>query len=136
MEVLTTTDFDTNNFSLKRDDLKGPVVILIARPTCPHCVHFKPEFEQAANAVSGNVRFAMINTDDQPDFLRLLSQNAKNAGFVVRGVPTVVSYLNGKYWSTYGPGPDQAGASRFRTKDDVIEFASGIGSADITYEDD
>jgi len=137
MTDISFADFDSSDFSLKRSDLQGPVVILINRPTCPHCVHFKPAYlEAAAVANQAGIKFLLIDTDANPEFLQALSKNAKAAGYNVRGVPTVVSYLNGKYWSTYGAGPDEAGARRFRTKEDVLEFANGIGSADITYEDD
>lgn len=134
MEV-SLANFD-KQFNLKEHT--GPVVLLIYRPTCPHCVHFKPNFFAAAQEAKSslpNVTFLAINTDNDQTFLRQLSQTPE-AGYNVRGVPTVVSYLDGKYWSTYGPGPDEEGARKFRTKEDVLDFARGIGSADITYVDE
>jgi thioredoxin-like negative regulator of GroEL len=125
---LSTSDFDAD-FNLSRKDLlKKKVVLLIHRPTCGHCVHFKPEYFKASEN-AGSVIFAAIDTDSNPDFMRSLMQSA-GAQYKPRGVPTVVSFNNGKYWSTYG-----ANNNKYRTAEDVLEYVAGIGSADISYVD-
>jgi thiol-disulfide isomerase/thioredoxin len=124
--TLNDADFD-KNFRLKRKDLQGAVVVLFYRPSCPHCVTFKPNYWQAANKAPGGVKFAALNTEDNPATLQRL--NASDAPFEVQGVPTVVSYDHGEYYSTYGPSN-----AEFRTPKDVLKFAGSIGHGDITYE--
>ena len=126
---LTENDFD-GNFNLKNPDLKGKVVVLVHRPTCPHCVHFKPNYIAAAKAAPSSIKFAQLNTDNSPNFLQNLMQS-NTAKFMIRGVPTVVSFIDGQYYSTYGPNN-----SKYRTMEDVLEYADGIGSAEIYYTDE
>lgn len=128
MQSLSAKDFD-ENFNLINPKFKGKVVVLFHRPTCPHCVHFKPEYEKAARS-SGDVKFTEFNTDNNPNFLQKL-YGSQTARFKIDGVPTVVSFFDGQYFSTYGPTN-----KNFRTKEDVLEYASGIGEAEIYYNED
>jgi thiol-disulfide isomerase/thioredoxin len=123
---LNDADFD-KDFHLKRKDLQGAVVILFYRPSCPHCVIFKPNYFQAASTGMPGVKFAALNTEDNPGTLDRLDKS--DVGFEVEGVPTVVSYDKGEYYSTYGPTNDE-----FRTPKDVLKFAGSIGHGDITYK--
>lgn len=123
---LKDSEFD-HAFKLIPKDLQGHVVVLFYRPTCPHCVMFKPNFYEAAKKGSKGVVFGALNTDAYPGTLDRLSKSG--APYDVEGVPTVVSYSKGKYFSTYGPTDEN-----FRTTPDVLKFAETIDHADVTYK--
>ena len=48
-------------------------------------------------------------------------------GYSVRGVPMVVGYAGGKFFSEYADD-DRA---KFRTAESLLQYASGIGSAQV-----
>jgi len=121
---LVDSQFDSN-FKLQ---LPGKVVVLFYRPGCPHCDVYHPEYVKAAQKGYPGVTFSEINTSEHPNVLSRLA-NMSNPPFSVRGVPTVVCFNNGKYYSTYG-----ANNEKFRTVEDTLEYASGIGSAPIVYK--
>ena len=51
--------------------------------------------------------------------------------FIVKGVPKVVGYLNGKFYAVYAPGDED----KFRTKGDILMFADGIGKARVEKDE-
>lgn len=129
MKQLTSADFD-DNLNLLDPELQGPVVILFWSSGCPHCTHYHPTFTEAAKeAAKYGVAFAEVHTPDNPDLMAVI-ENHPGAKFKVEGVPTVVSYINGQYWSTYGPGKFR---ERFRTFPETVLFAKTIQKVPVVY---
>jgi thiol-disulfide isomerase/thioredoxin len=127
---LKSEDFD-EKFRIKpeaqsRLKLKRRVCILFFSPQCGHCVRFHPNYVAAAKKYK-NASFATINCMLERGIMdRFRSANPKTLEYTVEGYPTVVSYLNGRYFSTYGQGNGE-----FRSIPDVIQYASGIGQKGI-----
>ena len=152
VKKVTAQDFNLDDFSLK--NMKGKVVILWFSPSCGHCIRFHPNFNQAAKDCEGevDVQFCEIDMSDAANMLdldkiddkildksefnkanvkkvhisQILDKNCVKAKFKVNGWPTVVSFLDGKYFSSYGPSDKE-----YRSVDDVINYASTIGTSDI-----
>jgi hypothetical protein len=49
------------------------------------------------------------------------------------GVPTIVSYYKGQYYSTYSADTDEEKKKNFRKLPDLIEYLNGVGNAPVTY---
>lgn len=133
---LSNKDFDID-MNLTKKGLKQKVFVVFFNPGCGHCVHFKPVYEELANMSNQNkldTSIATVNTGENRDLMQRINdpEMASKRDFLVQGVPTIVSYHNGQYFSTYAPGP--IGSHPYRSLEDVIEYISGIGSAEITYK--
>lgn len=103
---------------------KGKTVIMFYMPGCGHCVEFKPKFLEAYTQRPDGVNFALVDiTSAEGSKIQDLVNSQRSPKFMVRGVPKVVGYLNGKFYAVYAPG-DQ---SMYRTSKDVLMFANGIG---------
>lgn len=134
---LTNKDFDID-MNLVKSGLKPKVLVVFFHPSCGHCVHFKPVYEELAemskNGKLDGISIATVNTADNRDLMqRIMDPELRSKrDFLVEGVPTIVSYHNGQYFSTYAPGPN--GSHPYRSLEDVKEYLTGIGSAEITYK--
>ena len=132
---LTGQSFD-DRLNLTDPDLTtGKIVILFYRPKCPHCDIYHPKYVQAAHHPKKDpyVRFAEVNTGT-PEGQQLMArvrQAKGQIGYEIEGVPTVVGYHNGRFYSMYEPSDDGA---QFRSVEDTLEYGAGIGSAPITYK--
>ncbi len=114
----------------------GNLIILVYRPGCPHCDIYHPTFVQASNSHQiPNLRFAEINTTDEPDFLNKVRAAQGTIEFKIDGVPTVLGYSSGRFYSVYGPSAPGQSQHSFRSLGDTIEYASGIGTAPIVYDE-
>jgi thioredoxin-like negative regulator of GroEL len=122
--MLNSSHFD-KNFQLKTPLDKYNIVILFYRDGCPHCVHLKPVYKQAADEQNQNVIYAAIDTasEDSKDLMNHLSYQ-NNAPFEITGVPTIVAYHKGKFYSKFGGN---------RTKSNIQQYAATIGKAPISY---
>jgi thiol-disulfide isomerase/thioredoxin len=99
------------------------VVIMFFRDGCPHCEHLKPDYSQVANSNKPNdITFAYVNTSKQPELMKFIA--GPNSPYDIEGVPTIVSYHNGRFFSKFGGG---------RTAENLMKYAAGIGSADVTF---
>ena len=126
---LSISDFD-EHMNLINPNFQGPVVILFWAAYCPHCTAFHPTFTQAAEeAAKDGILFLEVHTPDNQDLSKRIAEQA-DPQFLIDGVPTVVSYLNGQYYSTYGQGKFP---ERFRTLNDTLQYARTIGTAPIVY---
>ena len=128
--MLQPADFNAS-FDLVEPNLKGKkVIILFYRDTCPHCVDFKPNYKQAASIDTSGVVYAAVDTgnDNHSEFMNKVYDDPA-VPFIMEGVPTVVSYNNGKFYSMYGPGDNEPA---FRSTEGVMHYGSGIGTAPIT----
>ena len=124
--MLKKGDFDSN-LNLKKD---GKVVILYFANWCGHCQRVKPDYQKLADNAKG-FTVAAVDADDNDGLIQEL-QNG-NSEYDVKGFPTIVSYHNGKYFSTYAPDDTEEGRKKFRTLEDLVEYSNGIGTANITY---
>ena len=123
--MLKKGDFD-NELKLKKG---GKFVILYFANWCGHCKHLKPDYQKLADNANG-FTVAAVDADNNDGLIEMIQSMGDNAEYDVRGFPTIVSYNNGKYFSTYGPSND---GKQFRTFEDMMEYANGIGTADITF---
>ena len=134
MITLSNSDFDDNG-NLKTPSLQDKkVMVLFYADYCPACRGFKPTFEESSNDLKNDpqIVFARISTPENRDLMFRMNGRFP---FEVKYIPTVVSYNNGKYYSTYdydSNNPHER--SSYRTKPDVIEYARGIGTAERKYK--
>ncbi len=127
--MLKKGNFD-DKLNLKKD---GKVVVLYFANWCGHCNHLKPAYNELADKSKG-FTVAAVDADDNDGLIELIQSMGTSAEYPVQGFPTIVSYNNGKYFSSYGPSNDEEGRKRFRTLEDLMEYADGIGTAEITYK--
>lgn len=129
---LSDSDFDQQGKLTNYKNKK--VIVLFYRDGCPACERFKPTYTKVANGFvkDNNTLFGMVNTGyNRP----LMSRIDGNFPFDVNYVPTIVSYSNGKYYSTYDYDPeDPEDAKTYRTEPDVIDYVKGIGKAKINFK--
>ena len=130
--MLQPSDFNAKYDLVHPSLVDKNVVILFYRDTCPHCVDFKPSYKQAALVDKSGVIYAAVDTgsDVNAEFTNQIYVDP-NVPFIMQGVPTVVSYNKGKFYSMYGPGDNEP---EYRTLEGVMYYASGIGSAPITMK--
>jgi len=137
--ALSKNDFD-KDINLTSNKCKSKTIILFYSPGCGHCLKLKDDYEALAKAamngqLGNDVTVAVINTADNMELMKMIHDPEKmdQREFLVQGVPTIVSYKDGKYYSTYGIGDSKEEKDNFRKTSDMAEFVQGVGSAPITY---
>lgn len=130
---LTADDFDKDGNLRSLTDKQ--VVILFYAEFCPACRNFKPTFEQVGNKLMSNnknIIFAKVSTPDNRD---LMGKIREMDLFEVMYIPTVVSYHNGSYYSTYDYDEnDPEDKKTYRTAGDLEEYAKGVGKSKINFK--
>lgn len=100
---LTAANFDKH---IERNDL--PVVVDFWAPWCGPCVAMAPHFEAVAKDLGHRLRFAKLNTQDEP---------APAGRFGIRSIPTLIVFKAGQ------PAARQSGALN---KDMLTRWLSSI----------
>ena len=116
IKELESQDFNAD-LTLKAPFDSVPLTIMCYSNHCGHCKNFKPIFK-SAGLRDPSAFYAMVNIDEEPKVGRATKP------FKINGVPTVVSYNKGKFYSMFGGK---------RTEQDLKKYSKGIGSAPITY---
>lgn len=78
-------DFKMLTKASKRDGL--PLIVDFWAPWCGPCKMMAPEFAKAATELGSAVRFAKINTEEEP---------AASQHHNIRGIPSMIMFKNGR----------------------------------------
>ena len=130
---LNDVDFD-DQLNVKRSDFKDKAVVLFFSPSCGHCHKMMPAFIDAAMKMDPQLKFGVVNIAKNPMIME--RQRGPYALFNIPGVPKMVSYNNGDYFSTYSmrPGMTADQARKYRTLEDILQYINGIGTAEVHDE--
>ena len=124
---LCDANFDSNMNLINTPAANGKTVVLFSRPGCPHCEHMTEEYK-GAMASAPDVAFKVVNTGECRGVMA--SASGPTSPFKVNGVPKIVGYSNGQYFSTYVRN-DMAPAENlknFRRASDLALFGQTIGT--------
>jgi len=128
---LKNKDFD-KDLNLTNSQAKPKTIILYYADWCGHCKHLKPTYQELINMSDKlGVTVAAVNSDNSDGLLDRINKMGEKAEYEVRGFPTIVSYHNGKYFSSYAPDDNEEGRKKFRTLPDLVDYVNGIGTANI-----
>lgn len=97
--TLTSATFDTH---ISRSDL--PLVVDFWAPWCGPCLAMAPRFEQVARQMELKMRFAKINSDEEPNLA---------ARFNIRSIPTLMVFRNGREIARQSGAMDAAALTRW-----------------------
>jgi len=122
--ILKLSDINKNTSLKNYND--GITLIFFYMTGCGHCERFKPAFNRVyknAQRIFKNIPIHIvaidITTKEGSEIQNLFNKYQKN--FMVKGVPKVVGYKNGKFYAVYAKGNDN-----YRKPSDVLSFIYGI----------
>ena len=85
--AVTLNQVTDTNFDAEVLEAEGPVLVDFWAPWCGPCIAMAPHFDKVAKQLEPNLRFAKLNTQDQP---------GPGARFSIRSIPTTMVFRNGK----------------------------------------
>jgi len=127
---LTMVDIDKQSRRLTNSYSKGKTILFFYMPNCTWCKEFKPTVEQAVSHFEHDksIKFATIDITS-PEGMEIQSyfNSLPHPKFLVRTVPKLVGFNNGKFHSMYAKNSNDT----FRTLPEVIMYVEGVGVAPV-----
>lgn len=127
---LTLSDINTQTRQLVNKFSSGKTILFFYMPSCTWCKEFKPTFEKVVShfASNPNINFATIDiTSPEGMSIQSYFNSLPHPKFLIRTVPKLVGFNNGKFHSLYAKNSDET----FRTFPEVVMYVEGVGIAPV-----
>lgn len=92
---LENSDFSGKTLMMEGKPLQGRCMIMVQGSFCPHCVHAKPMYLDAAAKEGGKCKFFTIQVDGEPSEKALGKSLKEIMGLDLPGVPSFIKFENG-----------------------------------------